>query len=120
VRHRVTGRKLSRATPHRKAMLRNLVKDLMVHEAIQTTEARAKETRRAAEKVITLGKDGSLAARRQALRFLNDKRVAAKVFDEIAPRYAGRPGGYTRILKLGHRQGDAASICRLELLTEEA
>jgi len=94
------------------------VKDLLVHESIQTTEARAKETRRAAEKIITLGKDGSLSARRQALRFLNDKHVAAKVFDEIAPRFAQRPGGYTRILKLGHRKGDAALVCRLELLTE--
>ena len=86
-------------------MLRNLVKDLLKHESIQTTEAKAKETRRSAEKIITLGKDGTLHARRQAISYLNDKDIAAKVFDEIAPRYAGRPGGYTRILKLGRASG---------------
>ena len=116
MKHRIAGRKLNRPTPHRKAMLRNLVKDLLVHESIRTTEARAKETRRSAEKIITLGKDGTLHARRQALAFLNAKGVVAKVFDEIAPRYAGRPGGYTRIVKLPPRSGDGAPMAQLELM----
>lgn len=116
MRHRLSGRKLNRDTPHRKAMLRNLVKDLLVYESIRTTEARAKETRRSAERMITLGKDGSLHARRQALAFLNTKTVVAKVFDELGPRYATRPGGYTRILKIGRRVGDAAPMAKLELI----
>ena len=120
MRHRIAGRKLSRPTAHRKALLRNLVKDLLVHESIRTTEAKAKEARSPAERMITLGKDGSLHARRQALRFLNDKAVVAKVFDEIAPRYVGRPGGYTRIIKLGSRAGDGAPVVQLELLAAEA
>jgi len=118
MKHRMAGRKLNRPTPHRKAMLRNLVKDLLVHESIRTTEARAKETRRSAEKIITLGKDGTLSARRQALAFLNDKKVTAKVFDDIAPRFAGRSGGYTRILKLGPRAGDGAAMAQLELVAQ--
>ncbi|MDZ4277512.1 MAG: 50S ribosomal protein L17 [Dehalococcoidia bacterium] len=118
MRHRLAGRKLNRPTPHRKALLRNQVKDLLVHESIRTTEARAKETRRLAERMITLGKDGSLHARRQALRFLNTKSVVAKVFDEIAPRYTGRAGGYTRILKLGRRDGDGAAMAQLELVAQ--
>ena len=119
MRHRIAGRKLNRPTAHRKAMLRNLVKDLLVYESIRTTEAKAKEARRTAEKMITLGKDGTLHARRQALRFLNDTTVIAKVFDEIAPRFVGRPGGYTRILKLDRRDGDGAAMAQLELLAEE-
>ena len=99
-------------------MLRNLVKDLLVYESIRTTEPKAKETRRAAERMITLGKDGSLHARRQALRFLNAKSVVAKVFDEIAPRFVGRSGGYTRILKLGPRAGDGAPMAQLELVAK--
>lgn len=99
-------------------MLRNLVKDLLIHESIRTTEPKAKEARRSAERIITLGKDGSLHARRQALRFLNDKSVTAKVFDEIAPRFVGRPGGYTRLLKLAPRAGDAAPMAQLELLAQ--
>lgn len=116
MKHQMTGRKLNRPTPHRKAMLRNLVKALIIHESIQTTEARAKETRRSAEKIITLGKDGTLHARRLAISYLNDKKIAAKVFDEIAPRYATRQGGYTRIVKLGPRLGDGAKMAQLELL----
>lgn len=100
-------------------MLRNLVKSLFTHESIRTTEAKAKEARRSAEKIITLGKDGTLHARRQALKFLNDKALTAKLFDEIAPRFADRPGGYTRILKLGRRNGDGAPMARLELLAED-
>jgi len=119
MRHQIAGRKLNRPTAHRNAMLRNLVKDLLSHEAIQTTEAKAKEARRPAEKMITLGKDGSVHARRQALKFLNDRDIVARVFDDIAPRYAGRAGGYTRIVKLGRRWGDGASMARLELLAAE-
>jgi large subunit ribosomal protein L17 len=120
MRHRIGKRKLNRPTAHRKAMLRNLVKDLLTHESIRTTVARAKETRSPAERMITLGKDGSLHARRQALRYLNDKAVVTRVFDELAPRYVGRPGGYTRILKLGPRAGDGAPMAQIELLAEEA
>jgi large subunit ribosomal protein L17 len=116
MRHQLAGRKLNRPTSHRNALLRNLVKDLLTHESIRTTEPKAKETRRAAEKIITLGKQGTVAARRQAISYLNDKDIAARVFDDIAPRFAGRNGGYTRILKLGRRQGDGAPMARLELL----
>lgn len=119
MRHRVTGRKLNRPTPHRKAMLRNLVSDLLDYESIRTTVARAKETRGPAEHMITLGKDGSLHARRQALRYLNNKALVEKVFEDLAPRYAGRTGGYTRIIKTGLRGGDAAPMAQIELLTEE-
>ena len=119
MRHRITKRKLNRPTAHRKAMLRNLVKDLLTHETIKTTEARAKETRGPAEHMITLGKDGSLHARRQAMRFLNDKAVVARVFKDLAPRFVGRNGGYTRILKLGPRGGDGAAMVQIELLAEE-
>ena len=120
MRHRIGKRKLNRPTAHRKAMLRNLVISLLTHEKIRTTVARAKETRSPAERMITLGKDGSLHARRQALRYLNDKAVVTRVFDELAPRYVGRPGGYTRILKLGPRAGDGAPMAQIELLAEEA
>ncbi|MEX0786268.1 MAG: 50S ribosomal protein L17 [Dehalococcoidia bacterium] len=119
MRHKLAGNKLSRPTGHRTALLRNLVKDLMSYESIRTTEAKAKEARRSAEKMITLGKDGSLHARRQALKFLNDKALVATIFEEIAPRFADRPGGYTRILKLGPRVGDGAAMVRLELLSED-
>ena len=120
MRHRIAGRKLNRPTAHRMALLRNLVKDVLVHEAIRTTEAKAKEARAPTERMITLGKDGSLHARRQALRFLNDKAIVAKVFEEIAPRFVGRAGGYTRIIKLSRRVGDGAPMAQLELLAEEA
>ncbi len=119
MRHRMGTRKLSRPTAHRKALLRNLVKSLFLHESIRTTEAKAKEARRPAEKMITLGKDGSIHARRQALKFLNDKAIVVTLFDEIAPRFADRNGGYTRILRLGPREGDGAPMVRLELLTED-
>jgi large subunit ribosomal protein L17 len=119
MKHQITARKLNRPTPHRKSMLRNLVKDLLLHESIATTEARAKETRKAAERMITLGRDGSLHARRQALAYLNAKTVVSKVFDELGPRYKARNGGYTRILKLGRRHGDGATMARLELISED-
>ncbi len=97
-------------------MYRNLVTDLLRHERISTTEAKAKEVRGLTEKIITLGKRESLHARRQALTFVSDKKVVAKVFDELAERYAERPGGYTRIIKLWPRLGDAAPMVRLELV----
>ena len=116
MRHRVDGRKLGRPTGHRVAMYRNLVTDLLQYETIVTTEAKAKEVRGMAEKTITLGKNGSLHARRQALAFVIDKKVVAKLFDEIASRYEDRPGGYTCLVKLGPRLGDGAHMARLELV----
>ena len=109
-------RKLGRDSAHRKAMLRNLVTDLLREGRIQTTEHRAKEARRQAEKMITLGKRGDLHARRQAMAYIFDESVVAKLFEEIAPKYADRQGGYTRILKLGPRQGDNAEVVFLELV----
>ncbi|HPD89743.1 MAG: 50S ribosomal protein L17 [Anaerovoracaceae bacterium] len=109
-------RKLGRPSAHRKAMLRNLVTDLFREERISTTVTRAKETRREAEKMITLAKRGDLHARRQVMSYVYDEDVVKKLFDEIAPKYAERNGGYTRILKLGPRQGDAAEVVFLELV----
>ena len=116
VRHKVSGRKLSRTSGHRRALYRNLVTDLLGYEKITTTEAKAKEVRGLAEKMITLGKGGDLHSRRQALTFIIDKKVTDKVFTELAPRYAERPGGYTRITKLGPRLGDGAAMVQLELV----
>ena len=116
MRHKVAGRKLDRDTGHRRAMYRNLVTDLLDYEKITTTEAKAKEVRGLAEKMITLGKKGGLHSRRQALSFIIDKKIAEKVFTELAPRYAERPGGYTRITKLGPRLGDGAAMVQLELV----
>ena len=109
-------RKLGRPTAHRKAMLRNLVTDLFREGRISTTNMRAKEARREAEKLITLAKRGDLHARRQVLGYIYDESVVTKLFDEIAPRYEGRNGGYTRILKLGPRRGDNAETVFLELV----
>lgn len=109
-------RKLGRDSAHRKAMLRNLVTDLLREGRIQTTECRAKEARRQAEKMITLGKRGDLHARRQALAYIYDESVVTKLFEEIAPGYEDRQGGYTRILKLGPRRGDASEVVFLELV----
>ena len=116
MRHKVAGRKLGRDSGHRRAMYRNLVTDLLDYEKITTTEAKAKEVRGLAEKMITLGKEGGLNSRRQALSFIIDKKVAEKIFTELAPRYAERPGGYTRIAKLGPRLGDGAAMVQLELV----
>ncbi len=116
MRHKVAGRKLDRDTGHRRAMYRNLVTDLLDYEKITTTEAKAKEVRGLAEKMITLGKKGGLHSRRQALSFIFDKKVAEKMFAELALRYAERPGGYTRITKLGPRLGDGAAMVQLELV----
>ena len=116
--HRIDGRKLGRPTDHRRALFRNLVTDLLRHEKIITTEAKAREVGGLAEKMITLGKRGDLHARRQALAFVYDKKIVEKVFDSLAPRYAGRPGGYTRIVKLGPRLGDGARMAQLEMVAE--
>jgi len=116
MRHRVAGRKLSRPTEHRMLMYRNLVTDLLRHEKIVTTEAKAKEVRILAERVITLGKNSSLHARRQVLAFVIDEKVVAKLFDELASSYTDRKGGYTRITKLGRRWGDSAPMAQLELV----
>ncbi len=116
MRHKIAGRKLGRDTGHRRAMYRNLVTDLLGYEKITTTEAKAKEVRGLAEKMITLAKKGGLHSRRQALSFIIDKKVAEKVFTELAPRYAERSGGYTRITKLGPRLGDGAAMVQLELV----
>jgi len=116
VRHRVSGRKLSRPTGHRMSMLRTTVTDLLRHETIQTTDAKAREIRRLAEKVITRGKKGTLHDRRLAAAFLTDESIVKKLFDELAPRYESRPGGYTRLIKLGNRKGDAAPMSIVELL----
>lgn len=109
-------RKLGRPTAHRKAMLRNLVTDLLREERISTTVTRAKETRRITEKMITLAKRGDIHARRKVMSYVYDETVVKKLFDEIAPKYAERNGGYTRILKLGPRQGDTAEMAFLELV----
>ena len=116
MRHRIAGRKLSRPTAHRWALYRNLVTDLFRYEKIVTTEAKAKEVRGLAEKMITLGKEGSLSSRRRALAFVTDRKLVDKIFSELAPRYAERPGGYTRLVKLGPRLGDGAPMAQLEMV----
>jgi len=116
MRHRVAGRKLGRKTPHRKMMFRNLVTSFLDKERIHTTLPRAKEIRPIAERMITLGKRESLHARRQALSFIRDGTVVSKLFETIAPRFAERKGGYTRIVRLGFREGDGAQMAILELI----
>ena len=108
--------KLGRRTDHRNAMLRNIVTSLLQHERIETTEPKAKLLKSEVEKMITLAKRGDLHARRQALAFVNDKKVVVKLFEEIAPKYKERQGGYTRIIKKGPRQGDAAQMVLVELV----
>ncbi len=109
-------RKLGRESAHRNLMLRNLVTSLLKNGRIQTTESKAKETRKLAEKMITLGKKGDLHARRQVLSFVTEETVVKNLFDEIAPKYQDRNGGYTRIMKLGPRKGDAAEMVIIELV----
>ena len=116
MRHQRQGRKLGRDSAHRKALYANLAAALIEHGRIKTTEAKAKEVRPIAEKMISLGKRGDLAAHRQAVAFLRSKSAAHKLFAEVAPRFAERNGGYTRVVKLGPRQGDAASMAYLELV----
>ncbi len=118
MRHGVSGRKLNRTTSHRLAMFRNMVTSLLNHERIYTTVPKAKEMRRWAEWMITLGKHGGLHCRRQALSVIREKNVVYKVFEELAKRYENRAGGYTRIVKVGFRRGDASPMCMLELITE--
>jgi large subunit ribosomal protein L17 len=115
MRHRVRGKKLGRKKSHRESMLRNLVTSLFEKESVRTTEARAKEARKLAERVLTWGKKGDLHSRRLALRHILDATVIKKIFEDIAPRFEGRDGGYTRIIKLGERRGDAAPVVILEL-----
>lgn len=119
MRHRRSGRKLGVTTKHRKAMFRNMATDILRNGRINTTDTRAKEIRRVVEKLITLGKNGSLHARRKALGYVRDREVVEKLFSELAERYMERPGGYTRIVKLGYRRGDNAPISLIELVTEE-
>ena len=116
MRHLKQGRKLGRTSAHRKALLRNLATALLEHERIITTEPKAKELRRVADKLVTLGKRGNLHARRQALQVVQSNAIVQKLFNEIAPRFAGRQGGYTRILRLGYRPGDAAAMAVIELV----
>jgi len=116
MRHRKSGRKLGRTKSHRKALLRNMVTSLLEHERIQTTDAKAKELRGVAERMITLGKRGDLHARRQAAAFIRSQGVTSKLFDELADRYRDRPGGYTRVIKVGRRAGDAAPVSIIELV----
>ncbi len=119
MRHRVAGKKLGRKTAHRIMMFRNLVTSLLDKERIRTTLPRARAVRPIAERIITLGKRESLHARRQALAFVKDSAVVSKLFSTIAPRYAQRNGGYTRIIRLGFRDGDGAQMAYLELLGSE-
>jgi large subunit ribosomal protein L17 len=116
MRHSIAGRQLGRDSSHRQAMYRNLVTDLLKHEKIVTTEAKAKEVRGMAEKMITLGKKSGLHAYRQAMTVITDTKVTQKLFSELAPRYKERPGGYTRIVKLEPRLGDNAPMVQLELV----
>jgi large subunit ribosomal protein L17 len=116
VRHRKSGRKLGRDSAQRKALYSNLAGALIEHGRIKTTEAKAKEVRPIVEEMITLGKRGDVAAHRHAVAFLRSKSVTHHLFAEVAPRFANRPGGYTRIVKIGPRQGDAALMVYLELV----
>lgn|SRR3990167_2378880 len=116
MRHRNSGRKLSRTSAHRKAMFKNMAASLMQHELIKTTLPKAKELRRVAEPLITLAKNDSVANRRLAFARIRDNGVVAKLFNELGPRYKARPGGYVRILKCGFRAGDAAPMAFVELV----
>ncbi len=116
MRHQIGGRKLSRPTGHRLAMIRNQVTDLLRYEKLQTTEAKASELRREVERVITLARAGDVHRRRLVMNRVYDSRVVSKLFDELAPRFSDRPGGYTRIIKLGPRRGDGAPMAQIELV----
>ncbi len=119
MRHRKQGRGLSRSPSHRKAMLSNLAASVLDSERVQTTTAKAKEVRRLVERLITFGKRNDLHARRQVLRVIRNESVVAKLFGPLADRYADRPGGYTRIVRVGYRQGDAADMSILELIDRD-
>jgi len=120
MRHRKKGRRFNRSSSHRKAMLSNLCNALIKHEQIKTTLPKAKDLRPVVEKLVTLAKRGGLHARRQAYAYLPEDRVVAKLFDELAARYADRPGGYTRIIKAGFRYGDAAPMAIIEFVDRDA
>ncbi|HXI20817.1 MAG TPA: 50S ribosomal protein L17 [Gemmatimonadales bacterium] len=118
MRHQAKGRQLSRTSEHRRALLRNMATSLFLHGRIETTVAKAKELRPYAERLITLARRGDLHARRLAARRIREREALTLLFRDIGPRFASRPGGYTRILKLGHRPGDGAEVARIELLPE--
>jgi large subunit ribosomal protein L17 len=117
--HGKAGRKLGRTSSHREAMFRNMVTSVIKHERIRTTDTRAKELKKLAEKMVTLGKKGSLHARRQALAVVRDKEMVGKLFGELSERYRNRAGGYTRIVKAGYRYGDNAPVSILEFIPDE-
>ena len=117
--HGKTGSKLGRSSSHKEAMLRNMVTSVIKYERIRTTDTKAKELKKVAEKMITLGKKGSLHARRQALAVVRDKDMVGKLFGELTERYRNRPGGYTRIVKAGYRFGDNAPVSILEFIHDE-
>ena len=119
MRHRLSGRKLNRTSTHRKAMFANMAAALIKHEQITTTLPKAKDLRRVVERLITLGKDGSLSARRQAIAVLKDTKLVEKLFSTLAERYKERPGGYTRVLKAGFRYGDSAPMGMIELVDRD-
>jgi large subunit ribosomal protein L17 len=119
VRHRKKGRQLGRQTKHRWALFRSLVTSLLEHERIETTEAKAKEIRGFTDRMITLGKEGTLPARRHALSFIRSKDVVSKLFSDVAPRFKDRSGGYTRMVKTRRRIGDAAKLVAIELVTRQ-
>jgi large subunit ribosomal protein L17 len=120
MRHLKKGRKLNRSASHRKALFRNMATSLFRHERIETTDAKAKELRGYAEKLITLAKTDDVHSRRLAFQKIRDKEVLSKLFDDIAPRYKGRPGGYTRVTKIRVRRGDNATMSLIELVGSEA
>lgn len=117
MRHNVAGRKLGRKTEHRWALFRNQLKSLVKNERIETTLQKAKELKRLADKIITWGKKGTLHAKRMVYRYVPDHKLVKKVFDELAPKFLDRAGGYTRVLKLGKRNGDGAEMAIIEYLT---
>lgn len=114
MRHLKDGRKLNRSAAHRKALMRNLVKALLQREQIRTTDAKAKELRRWADRIVTLGKRNTVHSRRLAFAYLGSRKLVQRLFDEVAPRFQGRAGGYTRVLKIGVRTGDAAPLSLVE------
>ena len=118
MRHGMKGRKLGRTTPHRQALFRNQLASLVERGRIITTLPKAKELRRLVERVVTRGRADTIQSRRWVRTWLQERSLVRKVFDDISPRFAGRPGGYTRIIKLGHRSGDGAEMARIELLAE--
>lgn len=120
MRHRKSGRKLNRNSSHRQAMFRNMASSLLEHESITTTLPKAKELRRVVEPLVTLGKEDSVASRRLAFSRLRDKAMVGKLFTDIGPRFKERPGGYTRILKCGFREGDKAPMAIIELVEKPA